>query len=59
MHIILKNHVKELATDFSYIKQKESKLFELFCNYCVVSKHYFGRFDPQDITTEEDDASID
>lgn len=59
MHIILKNHVNELANDFEYENIDEAKLFELFCNYCVVSKHYFGRFDPVDVTTDEDDASID
>lgn len=59
MHIILQNHVNELAIDFEYKDIKESKLFEFFCNYCVVSKHFFGRFNPQSVTTDEDDASID
>ena len=59
MHIILKNHVNELAIDFEHVNFQESKLFELFCNYCVVSKHYLGRFDPLNITSEEDDASLD
>lgn len=45
---------------FSYDKGlSESKLFEILCNYCIVSKFFFGRFDPKDITSEEDDASID
>ena len=59
MHIILKNHVAEIASEFEYEGFGESKLFEFFCNYCVVSKHYFGRFDPREITTIEDDASLD
>lgn len=59
MHIILKNHVAELATDLEYEDLKESRLFELFTNYCVVSKHFLGRFDPKDVTTDEDDASLD
>ncbi len=59
MHIILKNHVTELASDFSYSGRDESKLFEIFCNYCVVSRHFLGRFDPREVTTEEDDAAID
>lgn len=59
MHIILKNHVNELAEEFERKGVTESKLFEQFCNYCVVSRHYFGRFDPADITTDEDDASLD
>ncbi len=59
MHIILKNHVEELARDFEYENVPVSKQFEQFCNYCVISKHYFGRFSPADVTTDEDDASID
>ncbi|SIT49282.1 conserved hypothetical protein [Paraburkholderia piptadeniae] len=59
MHIILKNHVEELARDFEYEDLAVSKQFERFCNYCVTSKHYFGRFSPADVTTDEDDASID
>ena len=59
MHIILKNHVTELAADLNYEDISASRLFELFTNYCVVSKHYLGRFDPKDVTTDEDDASLD
>lgn len=59
MHLILKNHVAEIAADFDYVDYQESKLFEFFCNYCVVSKHFFGRFDPKNVTTNEDDASLD
>ncbi len=59
MHIILKNHVEELAQDFEYADLQASKQFERFCNYCVVSKFFFGRFSPAVVTSEEDDASID
>jgi hypothetical protein len=59
MHIILKNHVEELARDFEYENLSSSVQFERFCNYCVVSRHFFGRFHPAVVTTEEDDASID
>lgn len=59
MHIILKNHVEEVALDFEFENLDASKQFELFCNYCIVSKHYFGRFNPAVTTTNEDDASID
>lgn len=59
MHILVKSHVQELIKDFSYEGYKESKLFEFLCNYCIVSKHFFGRFQPEDVTTDEDDASID
>lgn len=59
MHIILKNHTNELSVDFEHQDIGESKKFEMFCNYCCVSKHFLGRFDPLDVTTDEDDASID
>lgn len=59
MHIILKNHVEELARDFEYEDLQMSKQFERFCNYCIVSKLFFGRFNPAVVTTGEDDASID
>ena len=39
--------------------EDEAKLFELFCNFCIISKYYFGRFNPLLVTTNEDDASID
>jgi len=58
MHIILKKYVEQLSESFE-IKEKEDKLFEVFCNYCVVSKSYLGRFNPLNITTSEDDASLD
>ncbi|QJD94035.1 AIPR family protein [Duganella dendranthematis] len=59
MHIILKNHVASMAAEYEYSGIAESKLFEFFCNYCVFSRHFLGRFDPQSVTTLEDDASID
>lgn len=58
MHIILEKNVKELGKEFEF-EVSESKLFEFFCNYCIVKKSYLGRFNPSDVTTEEDDASID
>ena len=59
MHIILKNYVNEFCDKFSYENEVESKLFEMFCNYCVISKHFLGRFDPKNVTTDEDDGAID
>jgi hypothetical protein len=59
VHLILQNHLKTLENEFEYSGFTESKLFEFFCNYCVISRHFFGRFDPQNVTTKEDDASID
>lgn len=60
MHIIIEKNIEELQKEFQFPKKtSESKLFEFFCNYCATSKHYLGRFNPKDITTDEDDASID
>ena len=59
MHIILKSHVDEVVADFELADSPLSKKFEYFCNYCVVSKHFFGRFNPNVVTTDDDDASID
>ncbi|MCG8805266.1 AIPR family protein [Tenacibaculum finnmarkense] len=58
MHLILKKNIEELQKEFGYIED-DSKNFEIFCNYCVASKSYLGRFNPINITTDEDDASID
>ena len=58
MHIILKKYVEQLSESFEII-DKDDKLFEYFCNYCVVSKSYLGRFNPMSVTTVADDASID
>ncbi|WP_395505081.1 AIPR family protein [Ectopseudomonas hydrolytica] len=59
MNIILESHVKTISDDFDFDEKELSKKFELFCNYCIVSKHFFGRFNPIVVTTDEDDASID
>lgn len=58
MHIILKKNIEELANEYEF-EEKQSKLFEYFCNFCIVSKNYLGRFNPESVTTKEDDASID
>lgn len=58
MHAILKQYVEDLSNQFA-IEESESKLFEYFCNYVIASKKYLGRFNPVDITTQEDDASLD
>jgi hypothetical protein len=58
MHVILKSNVEEIKNEYNY-SDPESKLFEFFCNSIIVSQHYLGRFEPKDVTTEEDDAAID
>lgn len=57
MHAILQQYVQDLSAQFE-IEAEESKLFEYFCNYVIASKKYLGRFNPIDITTQEDDAII-
>ncbi|WP_341660926.1 AIPR family protein [Vibrio sp.] len=59
MHPILNTYVNNLTEEFQFSGLDGPKLFEAFCNYCVLSKTYLGRFNPLDVTTEEDDASID
>lgn len=59
MHIILEKNVNELAESFEYTHLDLDKKFEIFCNYCVLAKSYLARFNPMQITTEEDDASLD
>lgn len=58
MHIILKKNVEELKNQFGF-NEDDSKLFEIFCNFCVVSTSFLGRYNPRLVTTQEDDASID
>ena len=58
MHIILKKNTEEIQKQFELV-ENDSKLFEVFCNYCIISKSFLGRFNPTTITTREDDASID
>jgi hypothetical protein len=59
MHILLKQNSDDLAAINDIQEKDQDKLFEYFCNYVVTSKFYLGRFRPQDITTLEDDASLD
>lgn len=59
MHIILKKNVDELMLDHELDGYPSSKQFEFYCNFCAISKKYLGRFNPKDVTTDEDDAAID
>lgn len=59
MHIIIKSQIDNLANNFELKDLDDSRKFEIFANYCCTSKHYLGRFNPIDVTTDEDDASID
>ena len=59
MHPILSQYLDDLSTMFEINTKNESELFEYFCNYVITSRSFLGRFDPRDITTQDDDASID
>ena len=59
MHLILSQYLEDFSANFEYSSHSEADQFEFFCNYCVVSKKYLGRFDPKGITTSDDDAGID
>ncbi len=59
MHAILSQYIEDLSHEFDIQNESESKLFEYFCNYVITSKYFLGRFNPMDITTQEDDASLD
>ncbi|PZO56606.1 MAG: abortive phage infection protein [Phormidesmis priestleyi] len=59
MHIILQKNIDELAQDHGLEAFQDSKVFEFFCNFCVVSKKYLGRFNPKEVTTDGDDAALD
>lgn len=60
MHTVLKGLVSAFAKDFSYPLNDESKNFEYFVNYLIVCQHLNDlSFQPRDITTQEDDASLD
>ncbi|EKQ8001231.1 AIPR family protein [Raoultella ornithinolytica] len=59
MHAILSQYIEDLSHEFDIQTKEESKLFEYFCNYVITSKYFLGRFNPIDITTQEDDASLD
>ena len=59
MHVILQQYIDDLCESYELTGSSESKLFELFCNYCVVSKYYLSRFNPKSVTTDRDDASLD
>jgi hypothetical protein len=58
MHPVLNQYIDDLASMLE-LEDGEAKLFEYFCNYVITSKSYLGRFNPVDVTTQEDDASID
>ena len=59
MHRIISSHLKTFSKEHEIEFLDETKRFEHFVNYCVASKYYSGRVDTSDITTSDEDASID
>ncbi|WP_345853936.1 AIPR family protein [Shewanella algae] len=59
MHTLIAQYSKDLLVSSGIDETSETKAFEYFCNYVITSKYYFGRFSPVDVTTQEDDASLD
>ena len=59
MHQVIKAYLKDFIKEFEYENYKESVQFEMFVNYCVISKHYPEQFDVESITTFEGEEGID
>lgn len=59
MHRIIKTHLNKFILDKGIEDITVSKQFEMFVNYCIVSRYFTGKFDVHDITTSDDDAGID
>jgi hypothetical protein len=59
MQRIVKAHLNTFVKEQSLENLDESKQFEIFSNFCILHKFYTGRFDPNAVTSEEDDCGID
>ena len=59
MHRIIKTHLKKFLESKGIEESDVSKQFEMFVNYCVVSRFFSGNFDISDVTTTDEDAGID
>lgn len=59
MHRIIKTHLKKYLESKGIEETNIHKQFEMFVNYCVVSRFFAGKFEISDITTTDDDAGID
>ncbi|ABW30197.1 AIPR family protein [Acaryochloris marina] len=59
MHRIIKTHLKKFLETKGIEEPDISKQFEMFVNYCIVSRFFSGKFDVSDVTTTEEDAGID
>lgn len=60
MDRITKNLLQDFANDQNLTTLDESKAFEHFCNFCVVSKEYSDTFDVDDVSVGDgDDTGLD
>lgn len=59
MHRIIKTHLKKFLESKGIEEPDISKQFEMFVNYCIISRYFSGKFDVSDVTTSGDDAGID
>lgn len=59
MHRILKSHLDNFAKNFGLENLDDSKKFEHFVNYCVISQDAADAFDLGDVTTGDGDSGID
>jgi len=59
MHRIILSHLNQFVKEQSLEGLDETKQFERFSNFCIVSKFYPTRFDIETVTSEEDDCGID
>ncbi|MCF6364152.1 MAG: hypothetical protein L3J88_12590 [Gammaproteobacteria bacterium] len=59
MHRIIKTHLKKFLHSKDLEENDPSRQFELFVNYCIVSRFFSGKFDILEVTTSDEDAGID
>ncbi len=59
MHRIVKAHLESFVSSFSLEADDESKQFEKFAAYSVISSRFSGSFDLDDVVTGDGDEGID
>jgi len=59
MDRIINSHFNSFVHSFGLNDYTETKQFEFFANYCIASKYSFSKVEPENITSDEDDAGID
>jgi hypothetical protein len=59
MHPVVKSHLESFVSEHGLNTLDESKQFEAFVNYCVLSQFYLGAIDPSQHIYSGDDPGID